>query len=449
MLDTHFAIILTASLCAMSCALLGNFLVLRKMSMMGDAISHAVLPGLVIAFLITNSRDSVPMFVGAGIVGLLTAVFTQFVHRLGKVDEGASMGVVFTTLFACGLILIESMPRAENVDLDTDCVLYGVLESAPLITDNILGFEIPRAATRSGLTLLLNALFVLVFYKELKVSSFDPTLATTVGINANLMHYLLMALVAITTVASFETVGSILVIAMLIVPPATAYLLTNRLSLMIVLSLTVAVAAAIVGHLSAVTLPGFLGFKDTISAGMIATISGVFFALAFVLAPQRGLASRALHRLRVNLNIVREDILGLLYRLEEAEVDPRNFESLHTLLRKTRGTPGWQTNLALASLRRRGEIEREDGQNVLTSRGHNAASRLVRSHRLWEIYLSKHTETPSAHLHYAAEQFEHVTDATLRRRLEDDTDAPQADPHGKQIPRTQSLDEGSIRDQEK
>ena len=142
------------------------------------------------------------------------------------------------------------------------------------------------------------------------------------------------------------------------------------------------------------------------------------------------------------MNIVREDVLGLLYRLEEAGVERRGFEPLPELLRKTRGTPKWQTRLALASLRRRGQIIRENEHDTLTPAGNASASRLVRSHRLWEIYLNKHTETPSEHLHYAAEQFEHVTDTDLRRRLEYDTDAPQSDPHGKRIPRTESLDEG-------
>jgi manganese/zinc/iron transport system permease protein len=439
-MDTHFAIILTAVLCAVSCALLGNFLVLRKMSMMGDAISHAVLPGLVIAFLITGSRDSVWMFVGAAVVGLLTALFTQFVHRLGKVDEGASMGVVFTTLFAIGLVLVVSL--ADYTDLDADCVLYGVLESAPLDTVGLFGMETPRAAIRSGVMLIINGLFVFAFYKELKISSFDPTLASTVGIQASVMHYLLMALVAVTTVASFDTVGSILVIAMLIVPPATAYLLTDRLGVMILLSVVIAALAAVLGHLSAVTVPPWFGVADTISAGMIATMSGLLFGTAMLFAPRRGVLSRLVHRLQLSLNTVREDILGLLYRLEEAELDPSRLEPLPVLLRKTRGTPKWQTWMALGSLRRRGEITREDQLDSLTPAGYAAARRLVRSRRLWEMYLDKHTDMPSEHLHYTAEQLEHVTDTTLRRRLEQDTDTPQADPHGKRIPRTESLDEG-------
>ena len=221
-------IIVTGALAAMACALLGNFLLLRKLSMMGDAISHAVLPGLVIAFIITQTRSNLAMLTGAIIVGVLTALFTQTIHRLGRVEESAAMGVVFTTLFALGLILIRQ--SADHVDLDPSCVLYGAIELVPLGATGI-----PPATLTLGIVLLINIVMVVLFYKEFRISAFDPELGTTLGINANVMHYLLMTLVAITTVAAFEAVGSILVIAMLIVPPAAAHLLTDRLWLMIVI----------------------------------------------------------------------------------------------------------------------------------------------------------------------------------------------------------------------
>ena len=217
-------IVIVGILAAVACTLLGNFLVLRKMSMMGDAISHAVLPGLAIAFLITGARASLAMFIGAAVVGVLTAVFTQWISRFGKVDQGASMGIVFTTLFALGLILI--VQAADHVDLDAGCVLYGAIELTPLDvvwSTKLFGMtvDLPRAVVVLVSVCLVNALFVILFFKELRISSFDPELASTIGINASLMHYLLMTLVAITTVAAFEAVGSIIVIAMLIVPAAT------------------------------------------------------------------------------------------------------------------------------------------------------------------------------------------------------------------------------------
>jgi len=294
-IDTWIVVI--GALCAMAAALPGCFLVLRKMSMMGDAISHAALPGLAIAFLVTGTRASVSMFIGAAVVGVLTAVFTQWISNWGKVDSGASMGIVFTTLFAIGLLLI--VQAADHVDLDPGCVLYGAIELAPwdvAATLNLGGttLEIPRAALVLGIVFLLNLGIVLVFFKELKISSFDPDLATTQGVNAGLMHYLLMTLVAVTTVASFEAVGSIIVIAMLIVPAATAHLLTDRLGIMLALSAILGALAAGVGHVMALTLPGWLGFESATTSGMMAVATGLFFLLAWLLAPRYGILTKAM-----------------------------------------------------------------------------------------------------------------------------------------------------------
>ena len=273
-------IVVVGALCAAACALPGCFLVLRGMSMMGDAISHAVLPGLAIGFMLTGSRASLVMFAGAALVGVLTAVFTQWISQFGRVDRGAAMGIVFTTLFALGLVLI--VRAADRVDLDPGCVLYGAVEYTPrdvLMEVELMGarLEVPRAAVLLGGVLMVNVLLVAVLYKEFNLSSFDPALATTVGVPATFMHYLLMSMVAVTTVASFEAVGSIIVIAMLIVPAATAYLLTHRLAVMLVLSVILGVLSAGLGHLGAITLPEWFGFAGTSTSGAMAVAVGLIF----------------------------------------------------------------------------------------------------------------------------------------------------------------------------
>lgn len=283
-------IVVTGVLCAMACALPGCFLVLRKMSMMGDAISHAVLPGLAIAFLVGGTRASLPMFLGAAVTGVLTAVFTQWIGRFANVDRGAAMGVVFTTLFAIGLVLI--VQAADHVDLDPGCVLYGAIEFTPLDTVIIGGLELPRAAAVNGGVLLFNAIVIALLYKELKLSAFDPALAETLGFSSSFLHYLLMTMVAVTTVAAFESVGSIIVIAMLIVPAATAQLLTRRLLPMLLLGVVLAAASAVLGHLGALLLPPLLGFDSTTTSGMMAFAAGVIFILAWVFAPREGLIMR-------------------------------------------------------------------------------------------------------------------------------------------------------------
>ena len=287
-------IVVVGALTAVACALPGCFLVLRKMSMMGDAISHAVLPGIAIGFLLTQSRASMGMFLGAAATGLLTAVLTQWVSRFGRVDRGAAMGIVFTTLFAVGLLLIRQ--ASDHVDLDPGCVLYGAMELTPLDTVTLAGSEIPRAVLVIGAAMLVNLVVVVAFFKELRLSSFDPELSDTLGFSSNFLHYLLMVLVAVTTVAAFEAVGSIIVIAMLVVPPATALLLTRRLVPMLVIASAAGVVSAALGHLSALTVPGWFGFDSTSSSGMMAVANGLLFLLAWLFGPAEGIATRWMRR---------------------------------------------------------------------------------------------------------------------------------------------------------
>ena len=430
-------IVAVGALCAMSCALLGNFLVLRRMSMMGDALSHAVLPGLAVAFLLTDSRTSAPMFVGAAVVGVLTALLTEWVGGYGRVDEGASMGVVFTTLFAAGLVLI--VRAADAVDLDPGCVLYGALEFTPLDTVRFLGLEVPRVGVTLGAAFLLNLAFVLGFYKELKISSFDPALATTLGVNARLMHYALMTLVAVTAVASFEAVGNVLVVAVLIVPPAAAHLLTDRLPVMIGLSLALAAASAVLGHLGALAVPAAFGYGSVSTAGMIAVAAGLLFTLAALFGPRHGMVARAWHRTALSLRVAGEDLLARLYRVEEqgiaagsdadaAAIPARPGQAPHLFP----STP--RRRLLVKALTWRGLVRRDGGGLSLTDRGRERGRELVRSHRLWESYLDRYTAVRPDHLHLSAERLEHATDADLRSALDRRTDSPVTDPHGTPIP---------------
>ncbi len=423
-------IVVTGMLSAMACALLGNYLVLRRMSMMGDAISHAVLPGLAIAFLITGSRDSITMLLGATLIGIITALLIQGISRISGLDRGASMGVIFTTLFALGLILIRQ--AADHVDLDPGCVLYGAIELTPLDIYELFGFEIPRAALTSGGMLLINLVFVLSFYKELKITSFDPALATTIGINANTMHYLLMTLVAATTIAAFESVGSILVIAMLIVPAAAAHLLTDRLSIMLIISLVIASLSALLGHIGAITLPALIGFRDTSTAGMMAVATGAIFVAVFLFAPQYGIASRILNQAVLSLQITRDDILGFLYRFQELapeNVPPVQAHDLRQALKS-----GFSLNIALKGLLSRKLIQKNRTGFSLTESGLKAGTDLIRSHRLWESYLCDRMGFCAEDVHYTAHQLEHFTDEKLQTELVAATGSPEQSPHHRDIP---------------
>ncbi|HEX2896630.1 MAG TPA: metal ABC transporter permease [candidate division Zixibacteria bacterium] len=270
-MSPDFWVILTGILAASACGLIGTFLVLRQNAMLGDAISHAVLPGLALGFLITSSRGVVPMIVGAGLMGLLTAFLTEFLARTGRLYRDSSLGIVFTSLFSVGVILIAAF--AGQVDLDQECVLYGEIAYTPWDTFIWGGANLgPRSVWILGTVLLINTFFIILFYKQLKITSFDPALAKTLGISDRLWHYLLTAIISLTVVASFESVGAILVVAMLIIPGATAFLLTQRLRLLLILSVIIGIASAVGGYFGA-------SATNTSIAGFMAVVGGLIFTI--------------------------------------------------------------------------------------------------------------------------------------------------------------------------
>lgn len=285
MLINDLYIIITAVLVSSSCALLGCYLILRKMAMVGDAISHAVLPGIVIAFLISGDRDSTTMLIGAGLIGILTTFLIEFLHTKAGLQTDASIGVTFTWLFAVGVVMITLF--AGKIDLDQDCVLYGEIAYVPLdlmVTDDGTNLG-PRAIYILGVVFLIVITFILSGYKELFLTTFDPAFAQAIGISTALWHYLLMGAVSATTVASFESVGAILVVALLIGPAATAYLLTDDFRYMLALSVLTGAMSSIGGFFLAVWLDGSI-------AGAIAIVTGVLFILALLFSRRHGIFFR-------------------------------------------------------------------------------------------------------------------------------------------------------------
>lgn len=431
--DNDGWIVLAGVLSAVSAALLGNFLVLRRMSMLGDAISHAVLPGIAVAFLLTGSRHSAWMFAGAVLAGVLTAGLTQWIRDAGRVDEGAAMGVVFTSLFAAGLVLI--VRAADRVDLDPGCVLYGNLVMVPLERSNPLPWwpqwQVPVVVQTMFWILLLNAGVVWLLFKELRLAAFDPSLSTTMGFPAWLLHYLLMTLVAVTAVASFESVGNILVVAMMVVPGAAATMITGRMAGMIWWSLLIAAGSAAAGHLMAIGLPVLAGWRSTSTTGMMAVAAGLMFGLAWLAGPRQGLLWRWLQRQRLASRIVQEDLLALLWRRGERATQPHALTAGEAaeMLRVSPRTAGRE----LRRLARRGLVEPDASGFVLSPEGENVAAGVVRSHRLWEQYLVERADMTPERIHPFAERLEHFTNQPLRDALDRSTGSDR-DPHGAAIP---------------
>lgn len=284
-------ITLVAVLVAVACALPGVFLVLRQQSLQSDAISHSVLFGIVVCFFLVRSLDSPLLLLGAVATGILTVLLSEVLLKTGLLKEDASIGLVFPFLFSLAVILISLY--ASDIHIDTDAVLTGEIGLAPFHRFEVFGWDLgPQAAWSMGAIAAANLGLLVLFFKELKVSTFDAGLAASLGFRPGLIHYGLMIMVSLTAVGAFDSVGSILVVALMIAPAATATLLTESLSRRIVLTVVVAIVAAVVGILSAFAL-------DTSLAGTMAVAASLLFALAFLFAAKTGVVSRALaHRER-------------------------------------------------------------------------------------------------------------------------------------------------------
>lgn len=295
-------ILVTASLAAAACAIPGCYLFLRKQSMIADALTHSAFPGVVAAFALAGFMESwgwiehdgnwatrqLMIFAGAMIAGVLTAYLTEWVTQSGWVRGDAALGVVFTTLFAFGLLLLRQF--ADKSDVDMDCVVYGQLESVGLSN----GF--PTEAITCGIMLLVNLFLVAILFKELMITTFDPQLAGALGFKPRVIHYGLMTVTTATLVTAFEVVGSILVIGMLVIPAATAFFVTRRLWPMIVVAMATAISASVLGHLAAITLPGpitgaiGLPFVDSVkTSGSIVIVAAAQLMIALLFGPERGI----------------------------------------------------------------------------------------------------------------------------------------------------------------
>lgn len=272
----EFWIILTASIVAINAALLGCFLLLRKMSMVGDAISHAVLPGIVVAYYLSGDKTSILLLIGATLTGVLTSYLITFLSKKARIQGDASIGITYTLLFAVGMIMISTWLKG-NVDIDMECVLYGdvaLINLDKIIIDGNLYIG-PRAFYVEIIAFAIIIVSLLWGYKGFKILSFNEDYAQSLGIRTGRWHYFLMTLVSLTTVVAFEVVGAILVVGFLIVPPATAQLLTNRLPFMLIVAALVGIVSAIGGYYAAVWL------NVSITGAMI-VVSGLIFSLAFI-----------------------------------------------------------------------------------------------------------------------------------------------------------------------
>ena len=349
---------LIAAVTAVACALPGAFLVLRRMAMMSDAISHTVLLGIVIGFLLVGDLDSPWLILGAALTGVLTVALVEMLNRTGLVKEDAAIGLVFPALFSAAVILISRLAR--GVHLDIDAVLLGELAFAPFDRWQVAGLDLPRGLVVMGVILVANVVLITLFYKELKLATFDGELAAALGFSPVLLHYGLMGMVSVTAVGAFDVVGSILVVALMIAPPSAAYLLTDRLSRLLLYSGGLGALAAVGGYALARAL-------DANIAGSMAAVAGLLFLLAWAFAPQRGLLSMAVRRSQQKLTFAQTMLTIHLLNHEGTEraATENRVDHLWEHLR-------WQPDFAEQVVRfaeRKGMVRRQQGYLLLTDEG--------------------------------------------------------------------------------
>ena len=397
----------TAAVVSAGCALVGSLLVVRRLSLLGDAISHAVLPGIVVAVLLGGRPGDLSVLLGATVAALITVGLTRFFQRHGGLAEDAGTGVAFTTLFAVGVLLVTI--SGSRIDLDPGCILYGILELVPFDTVEVAGRQLPRAFVSAAAVLLVLSIGLACSWRWQVFTAFDVDAARAAGVPTTAVTVGLLAGVSLATVAGFEAVGAILVVAMLVVPAAAAERLAQRLRNVLGLAVLLAIIGTVVGYLAA-------WHFNTSAAGMMAVVLGLEYVAAILVAPQDGLLALGLTRLAYVWRVRCEDCLAALWRAEES------------------GVGEVSNGLALRWLQAQGRVRPEAPGYRLTPQGRIEAELIVRSHRLWETWLGRHADLPVDHLHPPAEWIEHHLGARLRRQIEADLGRDARDPHGSAIP---------------
>lgn len=354
---------LVAVVVAVTCALVGTFLVLRRTALLADAISHSILLGIVLAFFVVKDLSSPLLVLGAALMGVVTVALVELLERTGRVREDAAIGLVFPFLFSIAVILVTRF--AANVHLDADAVLLGELALAPFRRLEWGGRDLgPRSLWVMGSILLLVIGFLVAIYKELKITSFDPALALALGISPTLVHYLLMGVVSITAVGAFDAVGAILVVALMIAPPAAAWILSDRLPVVLALSALLAAVAAVAGFQVAWAL-------DASIAGCMAAMAGIVFLLALLFSPERGVVAGGRRRARQRM-----EFAGLMLTLHllnhEGGPDAESECRVGHLEEHLRWEPAFARSV-IRRARRAAWIEETEERLRLTESGRRAA----------------------------------------------------------------------------
>ncbi|NNE29675.1 MAG: iron chelate uptake ABC transporter family permease subunit [Saprospiraceae bacterium] len=407
--DWAIRALIASSLVGIMCGALGAFIVLRNMALIGDALAHAILPGVVLAFIIVG-YTTLGFFTGAVLAGLLTAAGITWIQQNVGTKNDAAIGIVFTAMFSIGVVGISWISKEEGVHLDLKDFLFG----------NVLGVYNQDLVLTAAITLYV-ILSLIVFYRYLFVSTFQSVVAETMGISVNMVHYFLMLLLSFAVVASLQTVGVIQVVAMLITPSSTALLLSNRLRTCVILSGFLGLFAAVVGLILAIMF-------STTPGPMMAIVATAVYLLAVMFAPEKGMIFRYFANRNQARKIQLEDIIKQTWNL--SQIGTVTLKNLGEKL----GMEQRKLESHLRGLSKRNLISLESSILQLTEQGTQEAERLVRAHRLWETYLVEKVGLSEEQIHEEAEKYEHLMSEDMISKVDKALGFPSKDPHGSPIP---------------
>ena len=393
------------------CGMLGPFIVLRNMSLIGDALSHAVLPGVVVAFMLFD-YNTFGFFLGAVGAGMISALSITWIQQHLPTKNDAAIGIIYTVMFALGVMGISKLSKDHGAHIDLKDFLFG----------NVLGVSNSDLFMTCGITVLV-LISIIVFYRQLFISTFQPTIARAMGIRTKALHYFLMLLLSFAVVASLQTVGVILVVALLIAPTSTALLLTNRLHKVLILSAILGFFSSIMGMYGAIQL-------ETTPGPAMAVVAGILFLLGALFAPTHGLLFKRMQQYRQKNKILEEDVMK-----QALKIDGKMAVSV---ISDRLEIPIWRLKQVIHKLKNKGLVQLfSNNEFDLTGAGEKKAQQLVRAHRLWETYLVNQVGLSENQIHEDAERFEHFLTTEMLDEVDRELGYPEKDPHGSPIPSRQ------------
>ncbi len=411
------SVVIGSILLTASSAVVGTFTFLKKKALVGDAVAHAVLPGICLAFMLAGNKNLLVLIAGAFVTGWLSLVIMDYITHRSKIKEDTAIALVLSVFFGVGILLLTHIQHTGNAaQTGLQSFLFG--KAAALVGTDLMVF---------GVVALILIATVALFFKELKLIAFDEDFAGSMGLPVRGINLLLTSLTVLAVVTGIQAVGVVLMAAMLITPAAAARFWTHDVLAMVLIAAGLGAFSGLAGAYVSFTAP-------TMPTGpWIVMIISIIALISFFLAPKRGILARVYRQQKLQRTIMDENLLKELYHLGEKDNNPTRKRSLGDITQE-RFFPERQLLASLRRLKREGYVKKHKGKWGFTESGHKKGQRVVRLHRLWEMYLSKYMNIEADHVHEDAETIEHVITPELEAELEHLLEYPSMDPHDSEIP---------------